>query len=139
MPLVKPDGWEHPRKLAAESDRKLPRGSGWCAATLQSLLFVVIDFKNLYQAREFEYLSGRAAETKKRKCALKVPCNFQTFYQRSNARAINIFHVEHIHDHARLALRLQQIDEHFAHVRRVIERNVADHVHNRGCAGITCR
>src|ERR1700735_55741 len=132
-------GW-NPRNIA-KSGRNLPHRSSVRVRTAaaQGILFVVIDFENFYKPSQLEDFLRGAAQSEQSKSNFQIARKFQSFNQRRHTRAVYVFHTLHVDNNARGFLFFQEIQQHFANLRRVIERNIANNIHNSSCTRLARR
>src|ERR1700723_232856 len=111
--------------------------SGAARNRAEGFLLGVVHFKNLQQARQFQNLARRPAQAIQCKPAFQVTRELQTLNQRGYARAVDVFHLLQVHNHAFDALFLQQVEEDLADFRSVIQRDIARNVDNRSVLKLT--
>ena len=86
---------------------------------------------------EFEHLSRAALEAEESESGFKLAGNLETFDERSNTRAVDVFHFREIDDEAHGVLVLQLLDEHGAELGCVVESDIAVYVDDCCGAGLS--
>src|SRR5215469_17811172 len=129
------------------SNLENPRSAGaklfyrWSPAVAAPQRFFLgdVNFEHFDEAREFQNLARGAGQPVQGKPAFHIARNLQPFDQRSHARAVDVSHVLQVDNYPRNAFFPQQLEQNLAHLRRVVERNVAAHIHNRGAVRLPRR
>src|SRR6202789_1334731 len=106
----------------------LPRWGDVGAATAQRICFVVVHFKNFDEPGQFEHFARGAAEAEHGEVAFHIARIFQPLDEGGHAGAANVADLFEIEDDGRRFFVLEQIEQDFANLRRIVAGYVAGDV-----------
>jgi len=95
------------------------------------------DGEDFDEMGELKHLARAALEAEEGEAGFKLAGNLETFDERCDTCAVDVFHFREIDDEARGVLVLELLDEHGAKLGRVVESDIAGYVDDCCFAGLS--
>ena len=86
---------------------------------------------------ELKHLARAALEAEEGEAGFKLAGYLETFDERGDTCAVNVFHFREVDDEARGVLVLELLDEHGAELRRLVKSDIAGYVDDCCVAGLS--